>query len=604
MAAVSLLVPAALGLLALSIPLVVLYMLRSRRRGLDVTSTLLWEEEQEFVSAALPWQRLRITAALVLQLLALALFALVLARPFFRETTLLGPHTVLIVDTSGSMATAGRFESARSELVTLVAEASAEQLISIVDAGPRPRVLAAFSRDPAALTSLVEQMTPGGGTEDMEGALRLARGLATPDRPTTLLLLSDGGAAAVLEEPITEAAHLRFDAVADNVAITGLGTSPVGEGPVRLFVEVASFAVGTEDVTVELTVDGLAVGSVDLSVPAGERRREIIAVDAGPGQVVEAQLAGHEDANPLDDRSAVVLMGGAELGVTVIGEGSPFLDALLAATPGVVVPEGRPPDLAIVDGGSPDVVDRPTWLIAPETPPPRVRLEGLVENPVVSYARPGEPLLEGLDLADLVIAEADVVAAPGWLPILSAGDAPLILLGEIDGHRTVYFTFDMLASNLPVQVSFPILGSRIIDYLGGSRLGTAAVADAGTPIAVTPPPGAAGVVTMPDGSQRSVDRDIVEFADTAQPGMYRVDYVDDRGEVTAGLVTTRRFAAGESAGPARTIATVPPEGASADEAALVREWAPALVGLLLALTLVEWWVAFGRPGRRRRAVAT
>ena len=335
----SLIAPAALGLLALAVPLIVMYMLRSRRRGIEVTSTLLWEDEKEFVSAALPWQRLRITAALVLQLLALALFAILLARPFFRETTLLGPHTVLIVDTSGSMALAGRLDAAKAQMQSLVAEASEEQLVSIVEAGARPRVLAAFSRDPAQLAALVDGLQPGGGTEDLEGALRLARGLATPDRPTSLLFLSDGGPAQVLDEPVTDARHVLFDASGDNLAVTGLGTNPVGEGPARIFVEVASFSPRTEDVAVAMTVDGLDVGTLRLAVPPGERRREVLAVDAGPGQVVEAAIVGDADANPLDDAAAVVLTGTASLG----REATTELDGRRRRG------EGDPGDLFIVD---------------------------------------------------------------------------------------------------------------------------------------------------------------------------------------------------------------------------------------------------------------
>ena len=599
----SLLAPAALGLLALSVPLVVMYMLRSRRRGVEVASTLLWEDEKEFVSAALPWQRLRITAALVLQLLALALFAFVLARPFFRETTLLGPHTVLIADTSGSMALAGRLDQVKAEMRSLVAEASSDQLISIVQAGSRPRVLAAFSRDPGQLTEIVDGLTAGGGTEDLDGALRLARGLATPDRPTSLLFLSDGGPAQVLDEPVADARHIVFDATGANLAVTGLGTSPVGEGPARLFVEVASFSPGAEEPNVSLTVDGLEVGTLTFAVPPGERRREIVTVDAGPGQVVEARLVDATDANSLDDSAAVVLTGTAALGVTVAGDGSPFLDALLSATPGVTVPQDRPPDVVVLDGGSADLVDRPAWLIHPDVVPDGVRLEGIVENPLITFPRTGEPLLEGLDLSALAIARADVVAAPGWLPILSAGDVPLILLGEIDGHRVVYFTFDLVASNLPVQVSFPILGSRILDWLGGSRLGTAGTADAGTPLALTPPEGATSRITRPDGTVDAVPGDIVEYTSTDMPGVYRVDYVASDGDVVVGSTASRRFAAGEAAGASRMIAVTEPAGAAGEEATLVREWAPALIALLLTLVLIEWWVAFGRPLPRRQVVA-
>lgn len=608
----TLLAPAALALLSLSIPLVVLYMLRSRRHRVEVPSVRLWSGEEEHVSAALPWQRLRITAALILQLLALALFAFLLARPFFRETTLLGPHTVIVADTSGSMAMAGRFEAARAAMLDLVAEASDEQLVSLVDSGPNPRVLAAFSRDPDALAGIVGSLQVGGGTESPEAALRLARGLASPDRPTTVLLVGDGGFEGALPEPVTDARHLRFDASGDNVAITGFDTSPVGDGPPRVFVEVASFSGRTEDVRVALDVDGLGVGAFDVSLPPGERRREILPIDAGPGQTVTARIVAAGDANPMDDTSSIVLSAAAEISATVTGKGSPFLDALIDATPGVVAPVGAPPDVVIADGGSAAEIDRPTWLLRPEVPPPGLEVIGRLDHPVVTYTRPGEPIVDGLDLSGLVIAEADVVEGPGWLPIVSAGDVPLVLLGDVDGHRVVYFTFDIVRSNLPVQVAFPILGSRLLDWLGGSRIGTAATADAGTPIPVVAPAGTSTVVTPPDGEGSPLDPGIVSFTRTQAPGVYTVEFFDEEGEVVSGFVASRRFAAAESAGPSRSIAVVEPEGADLDESTLVREWAPTILGVLLALVLLEWWVAFGRPlpwrrrdgaGRGREAVA-
>ena len=56
------------------------------------------------VSAAEPWQKLRWSILLLLQLLVVALFALALARPAAVETAALADHTVFIVDASASMA--------------------------------------------------------------------------------------------------------------------------------------------------------------------------------------------------------------------------------------------------------------------------------------------------------------------------------------------------------------------------------------------------------------------------------------------------------------------------------------------------------------------
>ncbi|MDH3540237.1 MAG: VWA domain-containing protein [Acidimicrobiia bacterium] len=592
----SFLAPAALGLLALAIPLVVLYMLRSRRQRLEVPSVLMWSGEEQFVSAALPWQRLKITGALLLQLLALIGFAVLLGRPFFREQTLLGPHTVVIVDSSGSMATSGRLDDALSQARGLAGDASEAQLISVVEAGGEPRVLAAFAREPAAVLAALDSIEAGGTTDNLAGALRLARGLATPDRPTSLLILSDGGTAGTIEEPVVSARHVLFDASGDNVAITGFGTGVPGEGAAtRLFLEVSNFSVGPRDVEVSLLVDGLEVGSVGFSLDAGERSQEIVTVDAGPGQAVSAVLNDFADANSLDNSASVVLSAGTDLTVTVTGEGSPFLNALVESVPGIRPAAGAPPDVLIVDGGDAAIVDRPAWIIAPAKPPSDLPLLGRLDSPIVTYQRPGEPILEGLDLSELAIAEADIVDAFGWLSIVRAGDVPLVLMGEIDGHRVVYFTFDVVRSNLPVQVTFPILGARILDWLGGNRVAATSTAPAGTPLGLTPPAGGSSIITAPSGHSTTLSADAGTFTSTAAPGIYQVEYRDDAGATVGSAVAARQFVATESIAEARQIATTFDDSEATAEGTLLREWAPYILAALLGIILLEWWVAFGRP---------
>ena len=59
-----------LGLLAL--PILVLYMLKMRRRQVEVSSVLLWQRLLRDREANAPWQRLKRNLLLILQLLLLA----------------------------------------------------------------------------------------------------------------------------------------------------------------------------------------------------------------------------------------------------------------------------------------------------------------------------------------------------------------------------------------------------------------------------------------------------------------------------------------------------------------------------------------------------
>jgi len=596
----SFLIPAAFGLAALAGPLIVLYMLRSRRQRIEVPSTLLWQQLDLPVSSAVPWQKLRLTPLLILQLLVLAAFVLTLARPFYTQQTLLGPHTVFVVDTSGSMAMAGRLERAKTLALDLITDLSEANQVSVVEAGPAPQVLVAFARDPELVASALAELVPTGGRADLSGAIRLARGLATPDRPTNVLIFSDGGDVPLPEEPVAGADYVMMDDIGPNLAITVWSLEPSTEGTTRAFLQVSNFSAEPASVRAEVMVNGLTAGFVDLEIAPLTDARQTTPIDAGPGDVVSASLLDSTDSLSMDDRASLVVGGGPDRAVSIVGNGSPFLAALVDAMPGFASANEGPADVLIVDGGALPEIDRPTWLIAPTSAPEGVTISELVRNTAVTYQRPGEPILDSVDLSEVAVAEAQVVVAPRWLTLVRAGEVPLILLGEVNGHRVAYFTFDLTHSNLVVQVGFPILGARILEWLGGGSAGAVSTEPAGAPIAMSAPAGTIAQVTLPDGSVRDLLTGTAAFTDTGQPGVYRIQYRADDGTLIEGPVAVRSFVADESEGSVRQIATGGGAIAEEEPSTLIREWAPWVIGLVLLLMAVEWWVGHQRPGWSRR----
>ena len=589
----SFLAPSALLFAGLAIPLIGLYMLRARRHRRQVSSTMLWQSALESVSAARPWQRLPLTWPLILQLLILAVFVFVLARPFTIEQAELGPHTVFVIDTSGSMALAGRFEAAQAEASTIVQRASESNLVSIVAAGSVPDVKLSFSGDSAEATAALTALEVGGGTEDLAAAIRAARALATPDRPTRLLVFSDGGdpEMVVFDQPIVDARHFLFDQVEDNVAISSFSIDVLpGEGA-QVFIEVHNLTLAPKEVEGVIDVDGVAARTFRVRAQPGGRGRDSVIVEADAGSIVEARLIDESgsdlvDGNALDNQAVAIVPTSPELSVGVTGHGSIFLDALLRSTPGVAV--GEDPDIIVADGVVPESFERPTWLIRPPVSPESLTLTGVVQNVAVTYQRPGEPILDSVDLSEVVIGEAQIVDGPGWLPIVSAGDVPLILLGEVEGVRVVYSTFDLTHSNLPVQIAFPVMGSRLLRWLAGDDVAPTAVSEAGTPIILTGSSTEAVVVTRPDGSRVDLPTGALIYPDTDAPGLYIVSYTSPVSGERPGSAEMRSFASRESVGMSQELPVVDPSTGSASAGSLVRELAPLLLLLVLLLFMVEW----------------
>src|SRR5450755_4978539 len=99
----NLLVPAALAF-GLIIPIILLlYFMRPKRQQRTVASTLLWQQALQDMQASRPWQRLRITPLLILQILAAIFIVLVLARPAVFANSSISGDTIIILQASASM---------------------------------------------------------------------------------------------------------------------------------------------------------------------------------------------------------------------------------------------------------------------------------------------------------------------------------------------------------------------------------------------------------------------------------------------------------------------------------------------------------------------
>ncbi|MEX0710537.1 MAG: BatA and WFA domain-containing protein, partial [Chloroflexota bacterium] len=128
---------ALIGLISLPI-IVAYYMLRLRRRDVTVGSTFLWQQLVRDIEANAPWQRLRFSWLLLLQLLIALVVVVAAARPFVTVTSDLAGNVVLIVDTSASMS-AVEEDGTRIDL----ARAAARRVIGELPEGGHVTVVAA-----------------------------------------------------------------------------------------------------------------------------------------------------------------------------------------------------------------------------------------------------------------------------------------------------------------------------------------------------------------------------------------------------------------------------------------------------------------------------
>src|SRR5262245_13857053 len=264
--------PAGLALLALTIPVVVLHILRPRRERVEISSTYLWRPLAQPVSAARPWQRLRPSVLLFLQLAAVVLLALAVARPVRPTATPLAEHTVFIIDASGSMAARDgdpdRLGDARQAALDLRDQLPVGGVASVVVASDHPRVALTASPDAGAFAAALAPIETTAGRADWGDAFLLAESLEPPGREIGLQSVSDGRLSDAEQRLIPPgSAYVRVGARSVNRAVTRLAAEPRGSG---LHARATIANTGEDDATQEVRfdVDGVTQAERTVTIPA------------------------------------------------------------------------------------------------------------------------------------------------------------------------------------------------------------------------------------------------------------------------------------------------------------------------------------------------
>lgn len=443
----SFLLPWAWAWLASGLAVLALYLLRRREREHPVSALFLWERIPPDRTSRLERVLARFDLLLLLQLLAVALFAFGLAHPTVRATRPAGA-TAIILDGSASMAAAGRTEEALAAARRLIADSSGPWAAVVWADPPRLLVPPTGNRD-EALAALGAYRPTLGGRPPLGQALALlpggfARTVVLTDDPPP-----DPGVEVVALSPV------------ENIAIVAFAVRPTPDGVgYEALVRVRNDAARYRDVQVALhTGIGTYLGSRLLS-PGSE---DAFVFQLGAvGTTFRAELLPNDDF-PWDNVRYFAVEGAAAVRVRWIGKEDRYLWAALQAAMSVERTAALPWDLTVaVRADLPTVPAGPVLLVGTSSP------EAVLADPVPAGPIRGEPS----PLTRHVVPEglrADAVR-PATLPSdavvdLWAGPQPALVHWEGGDGRRVLVTLDLARSNLPVAVDFPILLRNALAWL-------------------------------------------------------------------------------------------------------------------------------------------
>ena len=604
----SLLAPAAAAL-GLTLPVIVaLYFLKIRRPTRVVPALHLWPNQIRDRQANVPWQRLRPSWLLLLQLLAAALLVGAALQPVLPVGAALAKHTIVLVDSSASMQATdvkpSRLAEAKRQAGALIDQLGPQDRMTLISVGPTPRILASVTGERDTLHRALDGLAPSNGPADLSSALSLAAGLVRPGDDAKAYLFSDGiiqplRASFSTGLPFSIDYH-RIGVSGENVGLSSLTVRSSAQSRAA-FLHVQNFGQQSHTVTLEWRADGRLVDVRPLSFAAGQGQDLVLPIP-GDATAVTARLTGG-DLFAVDDVATAVAKTPRAFRMLLVTPGNVFLEQALRLRSDlqldVVAPSAYRPStsyaMTVFDRFLPPALpDAPALII---DPPAGSSVAGgsLIGIGRVRAADAADPLLANVDLQDVHIARSqDLRASTFGRPLMTSLQTPLVLVRD-QPVRQVLFGFDLHESDLPLRIAFPVLMENLSEWMLPPSVPSRSF-HPDEAVTVVPDSGATAVsVVRPDGSRRSLPAgSISTFADTDPTGLYTVEQTI-AGKVQSSWFSVNLFTDSISQLKPPDRLTLPPSRATAVQAThpgQLEIW-PWIALAALGIIAAEW-LAFHR----------
>jgi Ca-activated chloride channel family protein len=605
----TLLAPAA-AVLGITLPAILaLYFLRIRRPTRIVPALHLWPDQIRDRQANVPWQRLRPSWLLFLQLLAAAVLVAAAVQPALTASATLARHSIVLLDASASMQATdvppSRLEDAKRQVALVIDQLAPDDRMTLIIVGPSPRIAASSVGDRETLHRALRSVTASNGAADLSTALALAAGLVRPGDDARAYLYSDG-----IAEPLRAAfgdglpfpiEYHRVGVSGENVGLTSLTVRTSAQARAA-YLHIQNFGQQARTFSVEWRADNRLVDVRPLTLNGGQAQDMTLPVPNDAIALTARIDAG--DIFALDNSVTAVARTPRAFHLLLVTPGNVFLEQALRLRPDLQVDVIAP---AAYRAGSPyamTVFDRYLPATLPDTPliavdpPAGTALAGGAPVGVgrVSAVDAGDPLLANVDLQDVHVARSrDLRASVFGRALVTTVQTPLVLVRE-EPFRQALFGFDLHESDLPLRVAFPILMQNLSEWMLPSSVPSHSF-HPDEPVTIVPEAGATAVtVTRPDGGRRSLPGTaIATFGETDLTGLYTVDQVVG-GKVDRSWFSVNLFSATISQLKPPQRLTLPPTrnvgAVQAGHHGQLEIWPWIALGALV-LVVVEW-LAFHR----------
>ena len=531
------LAPAA-GALALTLPAILaLYFLRIRRTTRVVPDLHLWPDAIRDRQANVPWQRLRFSWLLLLQLLVAAALVAAALQPALAASTSVAAHSIVLLDASASMQARdvqpSRLGEAKRQAGALIDQLGPEDRLTLITVESTPRVITSTVGDHGAMHRAVDGVAATNGPGDLSGALSLAAGTVRPGEDARAYLFSDGiteplRASFTTGLPFSVEYH-RIGVSGENVAITSLVVRTTAQARAA-YARVQNFGHQSRSFTLEWRSDAGLIDVRPLTLAGGQAQDFVLPVPEN-ATTVTARIDSTDNFS-LDDTATAIARVPRSFRVLLVTPGNVFLEQALRLRTDfqldVIAPAAFRSSasyaMTVFDRFSPPALPDAPFIMV--DPPAGTPLAGGAPIGIgrVRASDAGDPLLNNVSLQDVHVARSeDLTASTFGRALITSVQTPLVLVRD-QPFRQALFGFDIHESDLPLRIGFPVLVQNLSEWMLPPTVPASSFHPDET-VTVVPETGASSVaVIRPDGVRCQLPTAAIStFGETDQLGVYTIE---------------------------------------------------------------------------------
>ncbi|MGJ8637596.1 MAG: vWA domain-containing protein [Phycisphaerales bacterium] len=489
------------------------WMLKLRRKPVRVSSTMLWKRSIRDIEGNIPWQRVKPSMLLFMQLLAVILLALAIARPFQDGTDWsdVSGEVVVLIDAGASMNAIAnpsgetRLDIAKAdaiELVRSVGARSSSARFRVFRVGASARQMTSSPVSWRQARGAIQSIESSDAASDLDAAITLANlsiaESSSQADPESADLENSASSAVVyafsdsrVDDP---AVRLMRPVQSDdndwdpgNLGIVQVGAQRdvIDPDVCRVFVTVAGKVEGDASigVTIRARVDGEVRASQSIALEPNEdgvaEAAATMVLSLDRAGIIELELT-RPDVLAIDNVAWISMPDPTPIVTTIVAADAaadPLLvDVVRASTAGMVSVVS--PNESVASGTGLmifDRTDRPENLLLPSIEIGRSQSGSGAEDQeqfrptrrVLGWDR-GHPLMQDVDLGRLRYTTPDATrpqASPEIQVVARDQAGPIIYERARSGIRHISVGFSIEDSNWGVQLSMPIFFANAVQHL-------------------------------------------------------------------------------------------------------------------------------------------